>query len=164
MPAGAALFALLLTACSSPFWRFDRIVVEGSFNGDSCSYRYSGRGLDTDDTLHVEGKPYVALNGYPTGPWDFTDIGCERLVIGLTRPRPSEVRPGHYRIPDHDAGPGPALNTVTLGSPAIAAGGWPALARPYAVATHGEVVFDTLTSTRAVGRFRFVMWRQARGP
>ena len=153
-----------LCGCSSPSWRLDRIIVEGVFTGDSCSYRYFGRGLSTRDTISVRGVTDVGFGEYPTGPWDFTDVSCQGLGIHLTRPRPSVILAGPYRLPAEKTGSGPVLDGGTLSGRAITAGSWPVMTGTFAVATCGEAVFDTLTSTRAVGRFRFVMQRRARGP
>jgi hypothetical protein len=117
------LFTALAAACNSPTWRFDKIPLEATWQGDKCTLLIDGRqaegrakhrGVAIEESLSVISQPGYSVRGYE----------CGGLGVSV-QTRAGVPTKGTYRVARTDGIPpadGASLLTDVTG---IGAGLWP---------------------------------------
>lgn len=150
---------LLLSACASPLWQFDRFPLKGELAGKSCTLQTHGvPGLpDTVETRqglerHTEEDEFPEVEPGQT----VKHITRRRLMIMLQGPRGELPGVGMYSV-SADQWNAPPKGTVLVGltDDRISAGLWPLVQSPMVdlAAVKGTVWLDSVVATAVYGRF-----------
>ena len=160
-------FLLLVGACASPLWRYDRFSIEGVFTDSTCTIMLDGHPLPPSAAAHdapVQVMRDFAYDAALSPGQGEKMLRCRGLVFLIVSPAGTLPPTGRYRMVDASLSVEPGTAVMSLFGSGVGTGPWPfAVFGAHLAATEGVLQLDAITDSTARGTFRVIARRQLSG-